>query len=551
MLRSYLFQSIFLTVTALLFPGNISSQVSAFTRQDTLRGSITPERAWWDLTYYHLDITVNPSDSTIYGTNTVTYRVVSPSKLMQIDLQEPLDLTSAVQNGKLLSFKREGNVFRIELTEEQEQGKVFSLVLSYGGKPKISKRPPWSGGITWSRDSNQHPFIASSCQGDGASLWWPCKDHMYDEPDSMLISVNVPDYLMDVSNGRLRSIVKHENKTVTYNWFVANPINNYGVNINIGDYVHFSEIFNGEKGALSCDYYVLRGNLEKARIQFRQAPMMLTAFEHWFGPYPFYEDGYKLVEAPYLGMEHQSSVTYGNGYENGYLGTDLSGTGWGLKFDFIIIHESGHEWFANSITYEDIADMWVHESFTNYAENLYVEYYYGKKAGTEYVLGSRKNIINDSPVTGLYNVNRKGSHDMYYKGGNMLHTLRRIINDDEKWRSILRGLNREFYHQVVKGSQIENYLTEKTGINLKPFFDQYLRDARVPVFEYYVKGKELAFRWTNCVNGFDMPVKIDVSGNTMILNPTTMFKTVVLNKSKGIVNVDPGWYVATMNMTGK
>ena len=324
---------------------------------------------------------------------------------MQIDLQEPMDLISAVQNGKSLSFKREGNVFWIELSEMQVLGKVYSVKLSYGGKPQISKRPPWSGGITWSKDSNNNPFVASTCQGDGASLWWPCKDHMYDEPDSMLISVNVPDNLMDVSNGRLRSVVRHENKTATYNWFVANPINNYGVNINIGDYVHFSEIFNGEKGALDCDYYVLRENLEKAKEQFKQAPMMLAAFEHWFGPYPFYEDGYKLVEAPYLGMEHQSSVTYGNGFENGYRGTDLSGTGWGLKFDFIIIHESGHEWFANSITYEDIADMWVHESFTNYSENLYVEYYYGKQAGADYVLGTRKNIRNDRPVTGTYNVN--------------------------------------------------------------------------------------------------------------------------------------------------
>ena len=241
---------------------------------------------------------------------------------MQIDLQEPMDLISAVQNGKSLSFKREGNVFWIELTGEQAVGKVYSVILTYGGKPQISKRPPWSGGITWSKDSNKIPFIASTCQGDGASLWWPCKDHMYDEPDSMLISVNVPDNLMDVSNGRLRRVVKHDNKTATYSWFVANPINNYGVNINIGDYVHFSEIFNGEKGALDCDYYVLRENLEKAKQQFKQAPLMLAAFEHWFGPYPFYEDGYKLVEAPYLGMEHQSSVTYGNGYENGYRGTD-------------------------------------------------------------------------------------------------------------------------------------------------------------------------------------------------------------------------------------
>ena len=538
-------------MTILVFPGGLSSQVSAFTRQDTLRGSITPERAWWDLTYYNLDITVNPADSTITGTNTVSYRVLQPSDLMQIDLQEPLNLISAIQNGRNLSFIREGNVFWIKLPEEQEQGKVYSVILSYGGKPQISKRPPWSGGITWSKDSNNIPFIASACQGDGASLWWPCKDHMYDEPDSMLISVNVPDYLMNVSNGRLRSVVKHGNNTATYSWFVANPINNYGVNINIGDYVHFSEIFKGEEGMLDCDYYVLRENLEKAKKQFKQASMMLAAFEHWFGPYPFYKDGYKLVEAPYLGMEHQSSVTYGNGYENGYRGTDLSSTGWGLKFDFIIIHESGHEWFANSITYEDIADMWVHESFTNYSENLYVEYYYGKKAGAEYVRGSRRNISNDRPVIGTYNVNSEGSGDMYAKGGNMLHTLRSIINDDEKWRSILRGLNKEFYHQVVKGAQIENYLSEKTGMNLKPFFDQYLRDVRIPVFEYIIRDNELSFRWNNCIRGFDMPLRIDVSGNTMVLNPTEKFKTIHLKTKNGVVNVDPDWYVATMNMTGK
>jgi aminopeptidase N len=551
MLRSLLYRAKFLAFAILIFPVNISSQAPLFTRQDTLRGSITPERAWWDLTFYHLDILVNPADSTISGTNTVFYRVVHPSKMMQIDLQEPLELTSAVQNGKSQRFAKEGNLYLIDLGEEQKQGHNLSVVLTYRGRPKISERPPWSGGITWAKDSNKLPFIASACQGDGASMWWPCKDHMYDEPDSMLISVTVPDYLMDVSNGRIRSVVRNENRTTTYNWFVANPINNYGVNINIGDYVHFADTFKGEKGLLNCDYYVLRDNLEKAKIQFRQAPMMLAAFEHWFGPYPFYEDGYKLVEAPYLGMEHQSSVTYGNGYENGYRGTDLSGSGWGLKFDFIIIHESGHEWFANSITYEDIADMWIHESFTNYSENLYIEYYYGKQAGSEYVSGSRKNINNDRPITGFYNVNNEGSHDMYYKGGNMLHTLRQIVNDDERWRTILRGLNRDFYHQVVKGSQIENYLTEKTGINLRPFFDQYLRDIRIPVLEYYIKGKDLTFRWNNCVHGFDIPVKIYVSGDMIILNPTELFKTVQLKIAGGVLTVDPGWYVAAMNMTGK
>jgi len=522
-----------------------------FTRQDTLRGSVTPERIWWDLTYYHLDIVVKPSDSTIYGTNTLIYRVKNSAEIMQIDLQPPLDLIKAEQNGKSLKFIREGNVYWIHMAEKQEAGKIYSIVLSYGGKPRISARPPWVGGITWKKDSNDMPFIASSCQGDGASLWWPCKDHMYDEPDSMLISVTVPSNLMDVSNGRLRSVVRHRNKTTTYNWFVANPISNYGVNINIADYAHFSEVFNGEKGRLDCDYYVLKENLEKARVHFKQAPMMLEAFEYWFGPYPFYEDGYKLVEAPYLGMEHQSSITYGNRYQNGYLGNDQSGSGWGNKFDFIIIHESGHEWFANSITYEDVADMWIHESFINYSENLYVEYHYGKEAGREYALGTRRSIRNDRPVTGIYNVNFSGSGDMYPKGGNMLHTLRQIVNDDEKWRGILRGLNKDFYHQVVKGSQIENYISEKTGLNLKPFFDQYLRDVRIPVFEYYIKDNKLTFRWNNCVSGFNMPLKIFISGEARNINPSARFTSVDLETDNAVIVVDPNYYVAAMNMTGK
>ena len=545
----------FILIISISFAFPASAQYMApgemiFNRQDSLRGSITPERAWWDLTYYHLDIEVNPSDSTIFGRNIVIYRVIKSSDVMQIDLQEPMNLLKAEQNGKSLSFHREGNVYWIRMTEKQEQGKVYSVVLNYGGKPVVSTRPPWEGGITWKKDRNGKSFIASTCQGDGASLWWPCKDHMYDEPDSMLISVTVPSGLMDVSNGRLRSVIAKRNGTTTYNWFVANPINNYGVNINIADYAHFSEVFNGEKGRLDCDYYVLKENLEKARIQFRQAPMMLAAFEYWFGPYPFYEDGYKLVEAPYLGMEHQSSVTYGNGYANGYRGVDQSGSGWGEKFDFIIIHESGHEWFANSITYEDIADMWIHESFTNYSENLYVEYFYGKDAGTEYARGTRRGIRNDRPIVGKYDVNNSGSGDMYPKGGNMLHTLRQIVNDDEKWRSILHGLNKDFYHQVVKGSQIENYLSEKVGLNLKPFFDQYLRDIRIPVFEYYIKGETLTYRWNNCVQGFNMPLRILVSGAEKNIVPTSRFNSIDLGVKDVEIIVNPDYYVSSLNMTG-
>jgi len=470
---------------------------------------------------------------------------------MQIDLQPPLELKHALQDGSELMIKHDSNAHFINLKKLQQPGSQNEVDLIYGGHPHIARRPPWSGGITWEYDDNNNSFIVSTCQGIGASIWWPCKDHLYDEPDSMLITVTVPGNLMDVSNGRLRKVEIHDDNTKTFHWFVSNPINNYGVNINIGDYVHFSEQYDGERGKLDCDYYVLSYNLAKAKEQFKQVLLMLEAFEYWFGPYPFYEDGYKLVEVPYPGMEHQSSVTYGNGYENGYGGIDQSESGWGLKFDFIIIHESGHEWFANNITYRDIADMWIHESFTNYSENLYVEYHFGKKAGTEYVLGTRMNIRNDRPVIGFYDVNHRGSGDMYSKGGNMLHTLRQIVNDDLKWRNILRTINEVFYHQTVTTQQIENYLSVQTGIDLTKFFDQYLRDVRIPVFEYLIKENELYYRWNNCVRGFNMPVKVMISGTEKWLYPTGSWATTEIDRDNPVLKIDPNFYAAVLNITGK
>lgn len=517
-----------------------------FTRQDTLRGSITKERGWWDVKYYHLDIKVNPADSTISGSNTIRYQVLKEYNKMQIDLQKPMEIYKVVQDGKELKYERDGNAFFIELVEPQVIRDIKEITVFYGGKPKIAVRPPWDGGITWKKDANGNPFIASTCQGLGASVWWPNKDHMYDEVDDMLISVNVPKKLVDVSNGRLQSVVDLNDGTRTFNWYVSNPINNYGVNINIGDYVPFSEVFAGEKGDLDCDFYVLRNNLAAAKTQFKEVPRMLKAFEHWFGPYPFYEDSYKLVEAPYLGMEHQSSITYGNGFKNGYLGRDLSGTGWGLKFDYIIVHESGHEWFANNITYKDIADMWIHESFTCYSENLFVEYYYGKQAGGEYVRGLRENIDNEKPIIGKYNVNNEGSGDMYRKGANMLHTLRQIVNNDEKWRTILRGLNSTFYHQTVTTKQIEDYLSAQIGMNLESFFNQYLRDIRIPTFEYYIKNNNLVYHWTNCVVGFNMPLKTTLNGKEQWLKPQVEWATLQKINKDSKVEVDENFYVKSI-----
>ncbi|WP_017733675.1 M1 family metallopeptidase [Nafulsella turpanensis] len=528
-----------------------AQETPVFTRQDTLRGSITPEREWWDLTYYHLDIAVDPEEKTIEGKNTIQYQVLEPQQRMQIDLQPPMQIHKITQNGEGLSFEQDGNAWFVELEKPQEKGEVNSVVVHYGGKPQVSENPPWSGGITWTTDSKGRPFIASSNQGDGASLWWPNKDHMYDEVDSMLISVTVPEELMDVSNGRLRGVEHHKKKdTKTYHWYVDNPINNYGVNINIADYVHFDGVYKGEKGKLTLDYYVLPENLKKAKEQFKEVPRMLEAFEHWFGPYPWYKDGYKLVEAPYLGMEHQSSVTYGNGYQNGYKGRDWSLTGQGMKFDFIIVHESGHEWFANNITYKDAADMWIHESFTAYSENLFLEYFFGKEAGSEYVRGTRSAIQNDRPIIGIYDVNYSGSSDMYFKGANMLHTLRQLVNDDEKWRSILRGMNKEFWHQTVTTEQIENYLSERTGMDLSDFFDQYLRTIHIPTLEYRFLNGTLAYRWSNVVDGFDMPVQVSINGVEKWLEPKegkwSVLKEVPADAS---LKVDPDFYVSYMDLT--
>ena len=531
-----------LLLSMLINGQTIKSDSETFTHQDSLRGSITPERAWWDLNYYHLDIAVNPKTKSIKGKNTIRYTILEPNQTLQIDLQAPMKLTEAVQDGEELVVLKDGNAHFINLKKPQIKiNAQEEIQIYYEGKPRVAVRAPWDGGISWKKDNNGNDFIASSCQGLGASVWWPNKDHMYDEVDSMKISVNVPKHLMNISNGRLQSTEEQNNGTTTYNWVVTNPINNYGVNINIGDYVHFSEVYEGEKGPLDMEYYVLRDNLEKAKKQFKDAPKMMKAFEYWFGPYPFYEDSFKLVEVHYLGMEHQSSVTYGNQYKQGYLGRDLSRTGWGLKFDFIIIHESGHEWFANNITYKDAADMWIHEGFTAYSENLFLDYHYGSEASADYVIGTRANIQNDKPIIGTYNVNSEGSSDMYYKGANMLHTLRQLVNDDEKWRQLLRGLNKTFYHQIVTTQEIENYISEFLELNLTAFFNQYLRDIRIPNFEYYIENNELNYRWNNVVKNFEMPIEIEINNDNLWLYPNAAWQKTKIKTSE--ISIDRDYYI--------
>ncbi|GLR18166.1 M1 family metallopeptidase [Portibacter lacus] len=516
-----------------------------FSHQDTLRGTWSAERSWWDLKYYHLDIKVDPSTKSLDGSVEMMYEVLESRQVLQIDLQAPLKIKAVNDDrGNTLNVRQDGNAHFVTLKNQQKKGAINTIIVHYAGKPTEAKRPPWDGGITWTKDENGKPFIHSTCQGIGASIWWPCKDHMADEPDSVLMSINVPEDLLDVSNGKLRKVEPKNDGTKTWHWFVGNPISNYVININIGDYVHFAEKYKGEKGILDLDYYVLPYNLEKAKKQFKDVPRMMEAFEHWFGPYPFYEDGFKLVDVSYPGMEHQSSVTYGNGYENGYGGRDGSGTGHGYKFDFIIIHESGHEWFANNITYKDVADMWIHESFTNYSESLFLDYHYGKKVGQEYVRGTRKQIGNYEPIIGTYGVNKSGSGDMYVKGGNMLNTIRAIVNDDEKWRSILRGLNEEFYHHTVTTEQIEGYIIEKSGEKLQSVFDQYLRDVRVPMLEYFIKDGALFYRWGNAISDFEMPV--DVFSEDGIKRIYPQVRRWNSTPYKGELKVDPNYYISVL-----
>ena len=492
----------------------VTALPEGFTEQDRLRGSITKERSWWDLQHYDLSLQVFPETKSIRGSNLIGFRTLTAGDRMQIDLQPPLKITRVAHGAADLNFEREGNVYWITFGAKLSAGVEDEIRVFYEGVPVKSRRPPWSGGFSWRSDGHGNHFIATTCQGIGASIWWPNKDHGYDEPDrGMDIRVTVPQALTAVANGRLR---KKTHDTVagtrTFHWQVTNPINNYAVNVNIGNYVVMPTTYEGKFGKLDVEYWVLAHQTEKAKKQFREAPRTLEAFEHWFGKYPFYEDSYKLVVVPYLGMEHQSSVTYGNGFQNGYRGRDLSNTGVGMKFDFIIVHETAHEWWGNNISMRDAADMWIHESFANYAENLFVEYHFTEKEAQDYVIGCRALVRNKEPIIGIYGVNKSGSGDMYYKGGNMLHTMRHVLNDDKRWLATLRSLNEKFWHKTVTTQEFEAHMIEATGYDFRRFFDQYLRKSNLPVLKHKVEGQKLTLWWKDVVPGFRVDVVLLING---------------------------------------
>jgi aminopeptidase N len=524
---------------------------TAFTHADSLRGSNGPARAWWDVTFYDLHVRVNPADSSIRGYNAIVYRVVGPSQEMQIDLRAPLEVDSIMQQGRLLTYRRDGDALFVTLASAPPVGARDTISVYYHGKPRVAKHAPWDGGFVWTRDSLGHPWIATANEGIGASVWWPTKELRADEPDSQRIAITVPNTIVDVSNGRLRGTTVNGDGTRTFEWFVVSPINNYDVAVNAGDYTHLGDSYHGEKGKLSLDFWPLAYHADTARKQFEQVKPMLKCFEHWFGPYPFYEDGYKLVETPHLGMEHQSAVAYGNEFKNGYRGNDLSGTGWGMNWDFIIVHESGHEWFGNSITAQDPADMWVQEGFTNYAEGLFTECQSGKAAGAAYIIGSRRNIRNNRPIIAQFGVEQEGSGDMYYKTGSMLHMIRQIIDDDPRWRDILRGLNSTFYHKTVTGAEVRAYINRRGGIDFNPVFAQYLMTTRVPTLEYVLADSIVRYRWTNVVPGFAMPVRVTIGGVQQWLRPTEIWRTTRVSGARrgGELVVDPDFYVTTRELT--
>ena len=537
-----------LLLATLLLPATLAAQATTppYTRADSLRGSVGLARAWWDVTFYDLAVALSPADSSIAGRVGIVYEVTGLGREMQIDLQRPLVVDSVVQGGRRLQHRRDGNAVLVA-TPPQRLGDVATLTVHYHGRPRAAPNAPWDGGVVWAADSLGNPWVATANQGLGASVWWPTKDTQTDEPDSQRIAITVPRPMVNVSNGRLRSVVNHDDGTATWEWFVRAPINNYNVTVNAGDYGHFGEVVQGEDGLLTLDYWPLRHHMEAARRQFAQVPSVVRCFEHWFGPFPWYEDGLKIVETPHLGMEHQSAIAYGNGYVNGYRGTDLSGTGLGLEWDFIIVHELAHEWWGNSITSADLADMWVHESFGNYAEALYTECLRGKEAGARYARGVRDGIDNDRPIIPAFGVNAEGSGDMYNKGGTMLHMIRQLVDDDDRWRDILRGLQREFRHSVITGRRVREYMSQQAGMDLEPVFRQYLETTDIPVFEYRIDAPTLRYRWAEVEEGFAMPVDVRLGpGACTRITPTTRWQTVALGEPSRF-GVDRDYYVRVRN----
>ena len=510
----------------------INVRAQNFNRKDSLQGGFSFERMCFDVQRYDLDITVIPEKKFIFGSNTISFKMHQESSKIQLDLFENMTVDSIVFENKKVKFEREfGAVFINFPTVLKVTDNILKIKFYYSGNPIIAKNAPWDGGFVFSNDTNNKPWICVAVQGTGGSLWYPVKDSQSDEPDlGASIKVAVPNGLMNVSNGRFKGSLDLNNGYTRWDWEVKNPINSYSITLNIGDYVHLHENNNN----IDLDYYVLRGNEERARIHFAEVKPMMDCFESKFGPYPFTEDGYKLVESNYLGMEHQSAVAYGNKYKKGYSGKDRSVTGIGMKFDFIIIHESAHEWFGNSISSRDIADMWIHEAFTTYAESVYVECQFGKEKAIQYINGQKKLVENKAPILGKYGVNNEGSSDMYYKGTQILNTLRNSLDNDEKWWSIMKKFALTYRHKIIESNDVIQFFSTEFSFDLKPFFDHYLQETTIPILEVKVHGKNLQYRFSGTKNDFQLPIYINIDGIKTPITPSTNWQSFKI-KSKSTI----------------
>ena len=501
----------------ILFSFQFLSAQEIATRKDSLQGGLRPERTCFDVQHYDLNIKINIDEKSIVGYNDISFKVVEYTKKIQIDLFQNMHIDSIVYNKKKLDYKREFNAVFIDFPTDLKRDSEAKIRFYYSGKPIIAKNAPWDGGFVFTKDKQGKPWIAVACQGTGASLWYPVKDSQSDEPDNgATIKVAVPNGLMNVSNGRFKGSQDLKNGYTRWDWEVKNPINTYDITINIADYAHLHD----KLADLDLDYYVLKENEEKAKNHFEEAKLMLNCFQSKFGTYPFNEDGYKLVETPYLGMEHQSAVAYGNKYRKGYLGSDLSGTGIGLLFDYITIHESGHEWFGNSITSRDIADMWIHEGFTMYSEVVYVECQYGAEKAQKYMNGMKRNVSNDEPIIGPFGVNKEGSGDMYYKGALMLNTLRHIIHNEELWWKLILDYSTTYKHKIIDTETVVAFFNKESNMNLTPVFNQYLRYSNIPELLIRKNNSNLEFKWNANEPNFNMPIDLDVNGKEIRMYPT-------------------------------
>ncbi len=503
-----------------------------FTRKDSLRGELSAFRSCYDVNYYDLKVKVDILLKRIDGSNSIYYTAVNDFKTLQIDLAEKLTITNIYFEEKPLKFDREFDAVFVHFTEKQMKGAKGIIRVEYGGMPQIAKNAPWDGGFSFTADKQGYPWVGISCQGLGASVWWPNKDHLSDEPDSMLIRAVVPADLKCIANGNLRAEMPDIPGFKEYDWFVGYPINNYNVTLNIGRYTHLEDVFTSADGEkLAIDYYVLDYNAEVAKKHFEQVKPMLTCYEKYLGKYPFYKDGYALVETPYLGMEHQSAIAYGNQYNTGYMGFDYSGIG--LDFDYIIIHESVHEWWGNNVSVKDIADLWVHEGFATYSETIYVECMFDYQTAMNYLTAMKSNINNNAPIIGKYQVNNEGSPDMYQKSALMLNTLRTLTDNDELWWSIIAGLQKDYALETVTSQQIENYISRKAGKDFSKEFDQYLRRSKLPVFEYSLNagagGLAFKYRWVTPDKEFIMPMRyVNEKGEFIWIRPTSQWQSLNL-----------------------